>query len=100
MLYLSVALALVSLSFPALAASPAIFQATNAENASGFRTVSECEAALGRPAKHRGKAVIGASDLRGSLFNRAAGNVSRCELVAGELLIVVYPTGQKARSAR
>jgi len=94
------ALALASLSFPAIAARPVIFQATNPEKASGFRTIAECKAALGPPATHRGKASDRTSELRGTMFNRTAGNVSRCELVAGEPYMVVYPTGQQARSAR
>lgn len=97
---LFVALALVSLSFPALAARPVIFEATSADKASAFRTMVECEAALGPSAKHRGKTAIGASELRGTLFNRTAGNVSRCEWVAGDPYIVVYPAGQKAQSDR
>lgn len=97
---LFVAFALASLPLPALAAHPIIFQATSADKASGFKTMAECEAALGRPAKRRGKAAKGTSSQRGTIFNRTAGNVSRCEMVAGEPQVTVYPTGQKGRSAR
>lgn len=97
---LFVAFALSSLSSPALAHRPVIFEATNADKASGFRSMAECETALGRPAARRGKAVVARSTSRGSAFNRQAGNVSRCEMIAGEPQIVVYPTGRAASASR
>ncbi len=56
---------------------------TSAELADGFKNRGECEAALGGG---RGKA-----QLLGSAFNRAHGNISRCEKVDGEYHLVVYP---------
>ena len=94
-----VAFALISLPFPVLAARPVIFQATSADKAPGFRSMGECEAALGPPARHRGKADVDRGAVRGTLFNRTAGNLSRCEMIAGEPVIVVYPSGREVRSA-
>lgn len=91
---LLVAFALLSLPVSALAAHPVIFEATSADKASGFRSMAECESALGRSVTYRGRAV------RGSMFNRAKGNISRCELIAGELMIVVYPAAQSSRATR
>lgn len=97
---LFVAFALSSLTLPAVAAPPSIFQATSAEKASGFRSMAECEAALGLPARHRTKAGAAGNMVRGSVFNRAAGNISRCEMVAGEPVMVVYPTLHRVRAGR
>lgn len=88
MIILAVALAMTTLSGQAPVADPAIFVLTNAEKASGFATLGECERALG-PAKRP-------SEARGSLFNRNAGNISRCEIVHGEPMVVVYPKGYAA----
>ena len=84
----SLALAILLSLSPASAdmARPSLFVATNAEKASGFSSLAECE-----------KALIGAGGVRGSRFNHAAGNTSRCELVSGEALVVVYPKGQAPR---
>lgn len=88
MLSLLSALALSTLSPPATASAPAVFVLTSAEKASGFQSLAECEQALGS---------AGEQGLRGSRFNRTAGNPSRCEIVAGEPLIVVYPKGHEPR---
>ena len=86
MLSLLSALALSTLPPPATASAPAVFVLTSAEKASGFQSLAECEQALG---------TAGKQGLRGSRFNRTAGNVSRCEVVDGEPLIVVYPRGHQ-----
>ena len=59
-----------------------LFVATSAERASGFSSLAECEEAL-----------IGPDGVPGTRFNRAAGNTSRCEMVSGEAVVVVYPKG-------
>lgn len=96
-LFVAFAVTLVSVPLPALATRPVIFQATNADKASGFGSMAECEIALGRPARYRATIGVQKSALRGSAFNRQAGNVSRCELIAGEPQIVVYPSGRPSR---
>ena len=88
MIILFVALALLAPPLPTQAASPVIFQATNPEAASEYKTMAECELALGQ------------GERRGSRFNRSVGNISRCEMVDGEPMITVYPVGQKSRSSR
>lgn len=100
MRYHFLAFALLALPLPALADCPVVFQATSANQASGFKTMAECETALGRPVKIQGKAGADQNERRGTVFNRAAGNTSLCEMVAGEPVITVYPAGQKARVAR
>jgi len=91
---LFVAFALMAL--PVLAAPvPVIFEATSADKASGFRSMAECEAALGLPAEHRGKADVGKNASRGSSFNRAAGNISRCEIIEGQPVLIVYPNDRR-----
>ena len=97
---LFVAFALVSLAVPATAAGPVIFQATNADRVTGFRTMADCEVALGRPVPTHARASADRSALRGTAFNRRAGNLSRCEMVNGEPLIVVYPADQQKRAQR
>lgn len=97
---LLVAFALLSLPVSALAARPVIFEATSADKASGFRSMAECDAALGLPVRQRGKADVANGGVRGSMFNRAKGNISRCELVDGEPMIVVYPAAQRVRATR
>lgn len=93
---LFVAFALMSLPFPALAGPrPVVFEATSADKASGFRSMAECEAALGLPAEHRGKADVGKNASRGSSFNRAAGNISRCEIIEGQPVLIVYPNDRR-----
>ena len=102
MLHLAVAFAVTILPSSATASGPAMFQAVSAEKASGFASLAECEQVLGAPATEQGKVPDAAqSGARGSLFNRNAGNMSRCEMVDGEPLIVVYPKGYEAmRPAR
>jgi hypothetical protein len=58
--------------------------ATLSERASGFANLAECEAAL-LPGTGTAEAQ------RGSVFNRAHGNSSRCEMIKGEPMIVVTP---------
>ena len=96
---LSLALALTALAVPAYSARPAIFQATSSEKASGFRSMVECETALGGLTRQRGKSDIERNAVHGSLFNRQAGNLSRCEMIDGEPQIVVYPVGYDHRVA-
>lgn len=95
---LIVAFALTTLPYPAIANDPGIVVATNPEKASGFRNLAECHEALGGSDKLQGK-MIGdePNRLHGSMFNRTAGNTSRCEIVHGEALIVVYPKGYEER---
>ena len=98
MLNLAVAFAVAMSPFPANADDLAIFVATSAEKASGFETLAECEVALGASGTDQGNSLDGqGAGFRGSLFNRNAGNTSRCEVVDGEALIVVYPKGYKAQ---
>ncbi|MDQ3078903.1 MAG: hypothetical protein M3R03_02765 [Pseudomonadota bacterium] len=59
-----------------------LFVATSAERDSGFSNLAECE-----------KVLFGPDGVPGTRFNRAAGNTSRCELVSGEAVVVVYPKG-------
>lgn len=90
------AAALIMLSIPAMAQG-AVVAATNAERASGFADRADCEQALGSSDGGQPKAgVVDQADGGGSLFNRAAGNISRCEFVHGEYQIVVYPKGSGA----
>ena len=92
MINLAIALALTAVSAPGTAQRPAIFVATSAEKASGFASLAECERAIG-DARRAGP--------RGTAFNRNAGNTTRCEMVEGEPLVVVYPRGYEAmRPAR
>lgn len=58
------------------------FVATSPERASGFSSLAECD-----------RALTGRDGVLGTQFNRAAGNTSRCELVFGEAVVVVYPKG-------
>ena len=71
--------------------------ATNAEQASGFVDLADCQKAIG------GGPVKAGSNERaaqaGSAFNRAAGNLTRCELVKGEILVVVYPGAARKAAA-
>ena len=78
--FLAAALALAALQAPA--SNPPVFMAVLAETASGFESMADCEKSLG-PAKRGAR--------RGSLFNRKAGNISRCQMVDGEPMIVVIP---------
>ena len=94
------AIALVALAAPGSAAPPVIFEATSADRATGFRTMAECEAALGPAIAVRAPNARDKRMARGTAFNRRAGNVSRCEMVAGEPLIVVYPMRIGARVPR
>lgn len=82
MLTLSVAFLLSQLPPVSEAQRLPLFVAVNSERASGFRSLAQCENAL-----------TGRDGARGTRFNRAAGNISRCEMVAGEAVIVVYPKG-------
>ena len=91
---LTVACALAMLSNGALAQKPNVVVATNPEMASGFRSLAECELSLGPPGQLQGAPLAGAPNtLRGTAFNRAAGNTSRCEVIQGEHMVVVYPKG-------
>ena len=91
---LSLAFALAALPLPALAHPAGVFVATLGEKDSGFATLAECEQAIARPVKAQHRARIAKpDDLRGSLFNRAAGNTTHCEMIDGEALMVVIPKG-------
>ena len=82
MLPLAIAILLSQLPPLESVARPPLFVATSAERASGFSSLAECE-----------QASIGPDGVPGTRFNRAAGNVSRCEMVSGEAVVVVYPKG-------
>jgi hypothetical protein len=87
------ALMLTTFSFPLIGRADVV--ATNPERASAFSDLAQCNDALGRAETREalnGKPRI----LRGSLFNRAAGNTSHCEMVDGEPMIVVYPNQHHA----
>lgn len=90
---LVVVLALAFLPAPAVA-HPPVFAAVLAEKATGFTSLAECERAIARkptltPQQRRARL----RSTRGALFNRLAGNTTRCELVNGEPLTVVVPRG-------
>ena len=86
------AFAAVSLSVPAAARPPGVFVAILAEHASGFSSLADCERTIARqPRPGHGQRIGKDKTARGSLFNRAAGNITRCEMVNGEPLIVVIP---------
>lgn len=88
------------LMWPLLAtalASPGVAQpgpvaATNPERESAYRDLADCRAQLERTRRSRA-AHSGAAVSVGSWFNVVRGNVSRCEIVEGEPVIVVYPRG-------
>jgi len=92
--YLAVA-ATMALAHPAFAQGGGRMVLTNPESASGFESRAECETAiaagLGRDRKNVGARSGRAEYRAGSLFNRARGNLSRCETGDGEYQIVVYP---------
>jgi hypothetical protein len=96
MLTLVAALALTTIPLQAPARDAGVFVAVNAEKASGFKSLGECEAALGRDKQDR--RADKKSGPRGSVFNRKAGNRTRCEMVEGEPLVVVYPKGYEVLS--
>ena len=100
MSFLYIALALLAPPLSLQNTTPVIFQATNPEAALAYRTMAECELALGPPADGTSEAGVDQGERRGSRFNRLAGNISRCEMVDGEPVITVYPTGRKGRSGR
>ena len=82
--------ALMSMPAAALAATSTPIVATNAERETGFRDLGECQKALEGTRK---ASDADGSTATGSLFNQAQGNVTRCEVVGGEVLAVVYPRG-------
>jgi len=86
------AFALAALPLPALAHPAGVFEATLPETEAGLRTLADCETAIAPLVELRAK-PRGAkhSAVRGSRFNRAAGNTTRCEMIDGEPLIVVIP---------
>ena len=86
-------LAMLLTAMPAGAADPKIFVATNPEREAGFASLAECEDSLGST-QHSGDVVRS-----GSVFNREHGNTTRCELVDGVPLVVVYPSAPAAESA-
>ena len=89
------------LPLPAIASGPAIFAATLSETVNGFKNLATCETVLRGPDKHDDKALAERpGGQRGSLFNRTQGNVSRCEMVQGEAVIVVYPKGYAGKIIR
>jgi hypothetical protein len=86
-------LTLAALPLPAIA-RPAPVSAVLGENASGFKNLGDCEQTLDGPSRHSAKKIGNKRGTRrGSMFNRAAGNMSRCEMIEGEPLIVVIPRG-------
>ena len=64
----------------ATASPPAPVSAVLGERASEFGSLAECNAAIGA-----------ADTARGSAFNRAHGNVTRCAMVDGEPMVIVTP---------
>ena len=83
------ALSLLAASGAPNAERPRAVVAVNAEKASGFASLAECEQALGP----RTKTARSGRSGRGNLLNRAQGNRSKCLVVDGEPLIVVFPRG-------
>jgi len=84
---LALAFALATAALPA-----GISVATLAERATPFATLAECEESLAPALTRSPKALAARHDVRrGSLFNRTAGNISRCEIIDGEPQIVVFP---------
>ena len=92
MAQLAMAVALAAFSVPALAQPARVVSATLAERATAFTSLAECEQSL-EPAAGQAQLNPGAmrDGSRGSLFNRAQGNSSRCELIDGEPQVVVIP---------
>ena len=89
---LALALALAALPVPAMTQPAAMSVATLPERDSAFATLAECEQSLVPANESAGAALApGQGTPRGSLFNRTAGNTSRCEMVDGEPLIIVTP---------
>jgi hypothetical protein len=83
---------LAALTYPAIAKPTGDVAAVLAEKASGFKSLAECEQTLAGSGLYSLKNLGGErSVVRGSVFNRAAGNLSRCEMIGGEPLIVVVP---------
>jgi len=78
---------LLAVMLPVAPLLAAPIQATLGERSSGFSDLAECRAALG-----------GDQAPRGSVFNRAHGNISRCEMIEGEARIVVIPRGHGAKT--
>ena len=93
MRHLASAFALATLPISALAQPAGIVSATLAERATPFRTLAECEQSLGRPGQAQQTPAAGQDGPRGSWFNRTHGNLSRCEMIHGEPLIIVVPNG-------
>ena len=93
MQFLAMSLALAGQPLPATALPAGVFVAILAEKASGFKTLAECEQAIALAPKVEQERLVRLESNRGSLFNRAAGNTTRCEIVDGEPLIVVVPKG-------
>ncbi len=86
-----------SITSSVCAQNPAVMVATNPERASGFKGLTDCQkniaATRERDAMVRnGKPNTG----QGTVFNRTHGNITRCEMVEGEAMVVVYPRGHGA----
>ena len=91
MLNIAFALAVATLTSPVGTQTPKMVSATNPESASGFRDLAHCEEPIGGLEEPLGKASTRKDSSRlGSRFNRAAGNLSRCESIDGEYLVVIY----------
>jgi hypothetical protein len=89
-----VGLLLSVVSVPVFAQNPAIGVATNPEKETPFKDLAECEKALiGSSGAKTDGTSAGANSMKGSLFNRRAGNISVCKMVHGEPQVVVYPKG-------
>ncbi len=88
---------LASVATSVSAQGPAVFVATTAERASGFKDLADCQRNIAATPQRDAKVQSGKHDGgHGSVFNRAHGNVTRCEMVEGEAMVVVYPRGHGA----
>lgn len=94
----TVAILLAALTAPAAASAQEPVSATNPESAAGYRDLADCERSLEAAGKTQGSAgAQREKSPRGTLFNRTRGNISRCEMVHGEPLVVVYVNGDDGK---
>ena len=89
---LTLFIALASIATSGSAQGPSVVVATNAERASGFKDLADCQRNVAATRQRDAKVRSGKHDGgKGSVFNRTHGNLTRCEVIEGEALVVVYP---------
>ncbi len=83
---------LASVATSVSAQGPTVFVATAAERTSGFKDLADCQRTIAATPQRDAKVQSGKHDGgHGSVFNRTQGNITRCEMIEGEALVVVYP---------